>query len=189
MTTLEQGLKRWSWSRKGKALNKSWSHLSITCLLPLFSALLMQRKASAREFIRTMVAVGSFYLKVMIMISFEEGNTSIQRHTLLNWCAYMLITQFCMKHFPYHPFPASECERRNSSHKKRVKSTVDDEKKRWQAMVIRGNHNLLRYSLVVQFTESALETLQQYYKLPHGSHTRTIMPSQKSLYDLYGKDK
>ena len=64
-----------------------------------------------------------------------------------------------MKHFPYHPFPASECERRNSSHKKRVKSTVDDEKKRWQAMVIRGNHNLLRYSLVVQFTESALETL------------------------------
>jgi hypothetical protein len=31
--------------------------------LPLFSALLMQRKASANEFIRTMVAVGTFYLQ------------------------------------------------------------------------------------------------------------------------------
>ena len=38
--------------KKGTALDsKSGSHLSITCLLPLFSALLMQRKASAREFI------------------------------------------------------------------------------------------------------------------------------------------
>ena len=31
------------------------SHLSITCLLPLFSALLMQRRASARLFIRTIL--------------------------------------------------------------------------------------------------------------------------------------
>ena len=35
----------------------------MTWRLPLFSALLMQRSASASEFIRTMVAVGTFYLQ------------------------------------------------------------------------------------------------------------------------------
>ena len=55
----------WKWFPPLKV--SSQPHLSITWRLPLFSALLMQRRASAREFIRTMVAVGTFYLQTINM--------------------------------------------------------------------------------------------------------------------------